>query len=86
MFQALEHKISRGVNYFSSGNKQKFVVDYKKFSRSKQCAIVCDNKEKSANFDLWSKVLLFEKTDKNEKIFIFVWFFAHLIVPLHSIW
>ena len=29
-----------------------------------------------------SKVLTLENTSKNENIFLFVWYFAHLIVPL----
>jgi hypothetical protein len=31
-----------------------------------------------------SKLLLFEKTSKNKKTFLFVWYFAHLFVPLTS--
>ena len=39
------------------------------------------------NFDHWSKVLTLENTSKNEKTFLFVWYFAHLIVSLqHEIY
>ena len=37
------------------------------------------------NFDLTPKLLPLENISKNEKILIFVWYFAHLIVTLQTV-
>ena len=78
IFQGLKYMF-QGLKYIFQGLKRKFDNGEEKFySFQKKCRNVFVTL-------ILSKLLLFEKTSKNKKTFLFVWYFAHLFVPLQPI-